>query len=216
MTQIDIRPSDIDDTPTPDPGCACTGGCASSGRSVTRRAAIGAGVVTGAALLAACGSSDTATTSKAGSSTTAGTTPSATSSSTSASSSSSASSSAGAGSVSESDAPETEGGPVAAGTTAPSGTEIAKVADVPSGGSLIVSSGDQQIALARNADGSVVAHTAICTHQGCAVKAAGATLSCPCHGSAFDAFTGAATKGPATQALDAITVSASGDAVYLV
>ncbi|MEO5832841.1 MAG: Rieske (2Fe-2S) protein [Nakamurella sp.] len=81
---------------------------------------------------------------------------------------------------------------------------------------MVVASGDQQIALARNADGSVVAHTAICTHQGCTVKAAGATLSCPCHGSAFDAFTGAATKAPATVALDAIKVSVSGDTVYLV
>lgn len=209
MTQTELRPADTTDAP--DAGCAFEGGCGSRGRSVTRRAAIGAGVVTGAALLAACGSSDTATTSTSSTSSTAGTTPASSSSSTSSSTSASTSESE----ASESEASESQSSTSGSSSAAPSGTEIAKVADVPSGGSLVVASGDQQIALARNADGSVVAHSAICTHQGCTVKADGATLSCPCHGSTFDAFTGAATKAPATTALAAVTVSVSGDAVYL-
>jgi Rieske Fe-S protein len=69
--------------------------------------------------------------------------------------------------------------------------------------------------LARNADGTVVAHTAICTHQGCTVNANGAALKCPCHGSGFDAFTGAVTNGPASKPLDEVAVEVSGDAVFL-
>jgi cytochrome b6-f complex iron-sulfur subunit len=78
-----------------------------------------------------------------------------------------------------------------------------------------VADGDNQIALARNADGTVVAHSAICTHQGCTVNADGASLRCPCHGSTFDAFTGAVIKPPADSPLAAVPVSVNGDAVYL-
>jgi Rieske Fe-S protein len=42
-----------------------------------------------------------------------------------------------------------------------------------------------------------------CTHLGCRVKAAGdGRMICPCHGSAFDAETGAILKGPAARPLE--------------
>lgn len=53
------------------------------------------------------------------------------------------------------------------------------------------------------ADGTVVAHTAICTHQGCTIAASGA---CPCHQSEFDVTTGAVVKPPAQRPLAAKSV----------
>ncbi len=57
----------------------------------------------------------------------------------------------------------------------------------------------------RGADGSVTALSAICTHAGCQVSyqggATGGQLVCPCHGSVFDAKTGAVIQGPAVTPL---------------
>ncbi|WP_111766636.1 ubiquinol-cytochrome c reductase iron-sulfur subunit [Nakamurella deserti] len=204
MTQTEPRPAT--GAETTDHGCACAAPCGSRGRSVTRRTAIGAGVVAGAAFVTACGSSDPGTATLTSSSSTSSTTSSATAPGSSSPSSTAAGTTAGT---------TAEASSTGSAAPAPSGTEIAKLADVPSGGSLIVENGGDKIALARNADGSVVAHSAICTHQGCAVNADGAVLACPCHGSTFDAFSGAATKGPATAALETLSVEVSGDAVYL-
>ena len=87
---------------------------------------------------------------------------------------------------------------------------------VPVGGSVIVQTGSQStpaVAIAQPKSGTFVAHTAVCTHQGCIVAAAGAELHCPCHGSQFDAFTGKATQGPATLPLDAVAVTVNGGSV---
>ena len=210
MTQTEFDPTltAVDGTGAT-PGCSCPGGCGSARRAVSRRAAIGAGVVAGAALVTACGSSDTATTSSStgSSATSAGTTASSSTTATS----STAPTSGTAGSVADT-APSAAPAPNAA----PAGPRLAAVADIPSGGSLIVANGDQQIALARNADGTVVGHTAICTHQGCTVEADGASLRCPCHGSVFDAFTGAVVRAPANAPLAEISVEVGADAVHLI
>jgi Rieske Fe-S protein len=42
--------------------------------------------------------------------------------------------------------------------------------------------------------------------MGCTVNAGGAQLHCPCHGSIYNAFTGAVIQGPAPKALPAVTV----------
>ena len=93
------------------------------------------------------------------------------------------------------------------------GVQIAKLADVPVGGSVATTGAAGAIVLAQPAAGQVVAHSGVCTHQGCAVQAAGAKLMCPCHGSMFDAFTGAVLRGPATAPLAAIPVKVSGQDV---
>jgi len=53
----------------------------------------------------------------------------------------------------------------------------------------------------RASDGAVTALSAICTHAGCQVSyqpgASGGQLVCPCHGSVFDATSGAVIQGPA-------------------
>jgi Rieske Fe-S protein len=92
-------------------------------------------------------------------------------------------------------------GPVAAGAT------LATLADIPVGESMTTKTADgQEIVVSRPTETTAAAFSAICTHQGCTVKAAGAVLNCPCHGSEFDALTGAVKKGPATSPLPAVNV----------
>ena len=98
----------------------------------------------------------------------------------------------------------------ATSAAAPTGTPLAAVADVESAGSLIVNGADGPVLLA-SANGTVVGHTAICTHQQCTIAASG---SCPCHGSKFDITTGAVQNGPAQRPLDEIAVTVSGGQVY--
>lgn len=89
-------------------------------------------------------------------------------------------------------------------------------AKVPVGGSLIVGTGsgsDPAVAIAQPKAGEFVAHTAVCTHQGCIVAAAGAQLDCPCHGSKFNAFTGAVVNGPAQLPLQAVSVTLNGSSL---
>ena len=100
--------------------------------------------------------------------------------------------------------------PAAGGSSgaASGGTELAKVADIPDGGSLVVG----QVLLARTGD-AVVGHSVVCTHQGCPVQAAGANADCNCHGSQFNATTGAVLKGPATKPLAEVAVTVKDGAV---
>ncbi|HEX6956036.1 MAG TPA: Rieske (2Fe-2S) protein, partial [Agromyces sp.] len=82
------------------------------------------------------------------------------------------------------------------GSTAPTtgaadaaGEEVAALADIPVGGSIDATIGGEPVLLAQPTEGEVVAYSAICTHQGCVVAAAGSKFECPCHGSVFDAAT---------------------------
>jgi Rieske Fe-S protein len=65
------------------------------------------------------------------------------------------------------------------------------------------------VILGRDADG-LYAMTSVCTHQGCTVRVSGTTISCPCHGSAFDAV-GAVTRGPAASPLRHFQVTVAAD-----
>lgn len=67
--------------------------------------------------------------------------------------------------------------------------------------------------VARPSEHAVTAFSAVCTHQGCTVVAAGAELMCPCHGSRFALLTGEVVRGPAQQPLPAIAVRIAGDSV---
>jgi len=98
----------------------------------------------------------------------------------------------------------------AASADAPTGTPLAAVADVESAGSLIVNGADGPVLLA-SANGTVVGHTAVCTHQQCTIAASG---SCPCHGSRFNITTGAVENGPAQRPLDEIAVTVSAGQVF--
>ncbi len=86
------------------------------------------------------------------------------------------------------------------------GTVLAKASDVPATAGVVVDGPSGQVLLAHK-DGAVVAHTAVCTHQGGIVDGTG---TCPLHGSKFDITTGAVLNGPASQPLGAIPVTETG------
>jgi len=109
------------------------------------------------------------------------------------------------------------GGSPSGGTTPPPGGStgsLVGLADVPVGGAVSATdaAGDPVI-IAQPAAGTVVGFSAICTHMGCTVAPDGAQLKCPCHGSVYDAATGANVSGPAPRPLDAFNVKVAGDQV---
>ena len=106
-------------------------------------------------------------------------------------------------------AASTESAPPA-GEVAPTGTPLVSVADVQAAVSVVVEAADGPLLLAF-ADGTVVAHTAVCTHQQCTIAASG---MCPCHGSRFDVTTGAVQNGPALRPLAQERVTVTGGQVY--
>ena len=93
------------------------------------------------------------------------------------------------------------------------GEEVAALADIPVGGSIDATIGGEPVLLAQPTEGEVVAYSAICTHQGCVVAAAGSKFECPCHGSVFDAATGDVEVGPALEPLASVAVTVDGDRV---
>lgn len=101
-----------------------------------------------------------------------------------------------------------------AGTTSTggAGTPLAKVSAIPAGSGLIAVGANGPVLLADSGGGEVVAHTAVCTHQGATIDGAGV---CPLHGSKFDVKTGAVLNGPATAPLAAVAVKVTGGQVFL-
>ncbi|KIA64998.1 MULTISPECIES: ubiquinol-cytochrome c reductase iron-sulfur subunit [Nocardia] len=86
---------------------------------------------------------------------------------------------------------------------------IAKTADIPVGGGVIV--GDTVIT--QPSAGSFVGLSAVCTHAGCKVATvSGGTINCACHGSRY-ALDGTVAGGPAPRPLAAKTIRVVGDSV---
>jgi Rieske Fe-S protein len=99
----------------------------------------------------------------------------------------------------------------AASPSAAGSAVIAKLADIPIGGSMSgrAPSGPK-ILLARPTATTVVAFSSVCTHQQCTVEPDGKRFACPCHGSTYDAFTGKNIGGPAPSPLHPFAVKISG------
>lgn len=91
--------------------------------------------------------------------------------------------------------------------------EIARLADIPVGGSISATLDGKPILVAQPTAGTAVAFSAICTHKGCVVKPDAAEFACPCHGSRYDSANGEVTAGPAPRPLDPVTVTVDGDSV---
>jgi cytochrome b6-f complex iron-sulfur subunit len=84
--------------------------------------------------------------------------------------------------------------------------ELANIGGIAAVGNI----GFKPIAVVRTGAASYTALSRVCTHAGCDVSIATGGFSCPCHGSQFDA-SGAATQGPAENALQRFNVAVSGD-----
>jgi Rieske Fe-S protein len=104
--------------------------------------------------------------------------------------------------------------PAAAPSPDAAGGPLTQVADIPVGGAVSAVGPDgKPIVIAQPEAGTVVAFSAVCTHQGCTVVPNGSTLDCPCHGSVFEAATGRNVSGPAPSPLPAVAVRVEGGAV---
>jgi Rieske Fe-S protein len=87
---------------------------------------------------------------------------------------------------------------------------LAAVADIPDGGGLIVG----KVVVTRSG-ARIRAFSAVCTHQGCQVnKVSDGRIDCPCHGSVFDATTGAVVAGPAPSPLPPIPIEVRDGKVF--
>ncbi len=107
----------------------------------------------------------------------------------------------------------------ATGGTTPPGTAIGKVSEIPVGGAGTFTdpaSGQPGLAI-RSAADTVVAFDAVCPHAGCTVgySRSNQLIVCPCHGSEFDASTGAVVQGPATRGLRVIPAAVAGGQLYV-
>jgi Rieske Fe-S protein len=99
-------------------------------------------------------------------------------------------------------------------TSGGSGSALAAVDDIPNGGGLVLE--DAKLVLTKADDGTVHAFSSICTHQGCPVdEVADGRISCPCHGSQFDADTGEVVQGPASRALPPVAVAVRDGEVFI-
>lgn len=107
--------------------------------------------------------------------------------------------------------------PPGGGTTPTGPASIAAAADVPDGGGLIAGNPatSKPLVLVRTGE-TIKAYDATCPHQGTAVSPPeNGVITCPNHGSQFNASDGAVTKGPATTGLPEIAVKVEAGQVIL-
>lgn len=71
---------------------------------------------------------------------------------------------------------------------------------------VVTTSDGVEVAVVRTGEQEVRAFSAICTHQGCTVRAEADDLHCPCHGSTFALTDGSVIDGPADAPLPEFSV----------
>jgi Rieske Fe-S protein len=110
------------------------------------------------------------------------------------------------------------GGTSDAGAGGAAGTVLAALTDVPDGSGLVVNGKGPRngpVLIVRSGS-AVKAYDARCTHQGTTVKPpVNGVITCPQHGSQFDATTAAVKKGPAKTPLTSLAVKVDGTNVVL-
>jgi Rieske Fe-S protein len=128
------------------------------------------------------------------------------------SSSSSAGTSGSTGSTGSTEAASAGG--TGGGDSAAAGAALAKTADIPEGGGKVFAS--EKVVVTQPTAGTYKAFSAVCTHQGCAVKSiADGVINCPCHNSNFSITDGSVQGGPAPKPLPAVQITVSGDSIRL-
>lgn len=89
---------------------------------------------------------------------------------------------------------------------------LVATADVPVKGGVILDG--PKIVVTQPTAGTFKAFSAICTHQSCTVGSVkDNVISCPCHGSMYNAANGQVEGGPAPRPLKEINVTVQGDQV---
>lgn len=86
--------------------------------------------------------------------------------------------------------------------------DVKDLDDIPAGEGAVIRHGFQKIAVARRADGTLTACSAVCPHLGCTVSwnSGESSWDCPCHGSRFTPE-GELLHGPAPEPLAPVDVS---------
>jgi Rieske Fe-S protein len=91
---------------------------------------------------------------------------------------------------------------------------LIQAAQIPVGGGRVFE--DLKVVVTQPTAGDYKAFSATCPHQGCTVGGVvNNVITCPCHGSTFDAATGDVKQGPATRGLDAKSVSVGADGLTI-
>jgi Rieske Fe-S protein len=73
-----------------------------------------------------------------------------------------------------------------------------------------------QVVVTQPTEGTYKAFSAICPHQGCTVASVtDDVITCPCHGSTFNAADGARISGPATRGLTSLGATVDGAEVVV-
>ena len=97
------------------------------------------------------------------------------------------------------------------------GAVLAKVSQVPVGGGALVDAGTNGLVLLTQPQpGEVRAFNPTCPHAGAKVSPPhGNVITCPAHGSQFNATTGALLRGPAPHGLAAVPVTVEAGRILL-
>ncbi|QQM44829.1 Rieske (2Fe-2S) protein [Streptomyces liliifuscus] len=94
------------------------------------------------------------------------------------------------------------------------GAALAKTTDIPEGGGKVFA--DEGVVVTQPTAGEFKAYSTVCPHQKQRVNSvADGTITCPAHGSQFNAADGSVKKGPATSGLTAAKITVSGDSITL-
>ncbi|MEW2047849.1 Rieske (2Fe-2S) protein [Streptomyces sp. NBC_00377] len=100
------------------------------------------------------------------------------------------------------------------GDDSAAGAALTKTADIPEGGGKVFDA--EKVVVTQPAAGTYKAFSAVCTHQGCAVKSiSDGVINCPCHNSNFSITDGSVKSGPAKKPLPEVAIKVSGDSITL-
>lgn len=102
------------------------------------------------------------------------------------------------------------------GSASANGTVVTSTSAVPVGGAKLAKADGTTWLVAQPSAGEFVCHSGICTHEGCPLtQVINDEGICNCHGSRFNANTGAVLRGPATKPLPKQSIKVSGSDIVL-